>query len=200
MGAAARRVTENKDEKQGIDEQDMFHRVVFCLAALTRGLCSRVLGANDAPFGAVMGTRGDNHGGSVRLRDTEPLHQGGEEGGQEDMHPLMGVALAHAEHTPMPHLERRGFQINQNEAQPIFRCRERTGFIHGKLAGGPGLPIEAPHGPSAWNAASKGGTSVGNASRVTRVQSRHAVGRDGTAVNRTLAIRGASLRGRPSRA
>jgi hypothetical protein len=29
--------------------------VVFFLAAITRGLLSRVLGANDAPFGAVMG-------------------------------------------------------------------------------------------------------------------------------------------------
>ena len=34
MSAAAIGVTEKKDEKQGIDEQDIFHRVVFFLAAI----------------------------------------------------------------------------------------------------------------------------------------------------------------------
>jgi hypothetical protein len=34
--------------------------MVFFLAALTRGLFNRVLGADDAPFGAVMGTRGES--------------------------------------------------------------------------------------------------------------------------------------------
>ena len=42
-----------------IDQQDIFDRVVLFLAAITRRLCSRVLGADDAPFGAVMGKRGD---------------------------------------------------------------------------------------------------------------------------------------------
>ena len=55
MGAAAIRVTEKKDEEQGIDEQDIFHGVVFFLAAITRFLFSRVLGADDPPFRPVMG-------------------------------------------------------------------------------------------------------------------------------------------------
>ena len=59
MRAAAIGVTEKEDEKQGIDEQDIFD-VVFFLAALTRFLFSRVLGADDAPFGPVMGTRGES--------------------------------------------------------------------------------------------------------------------------------------------
>src|SRR6266702_2479021 len=59
MGAAAIRVTEKKDEKQGIDQKDVFYRVVFFLAAITRGLFNRVLGADDPPFRAVMGKRGD---------------------------------------------------------------------------------------------------------------------------------------------
>src|SRR5437899_8446497 len=59
MGAAARGVTEKEDEEQGMDEQDIGHCVVFVLAALTVRLCRRVLGADDAPFGAVMGTRGE---------------------------------------------------------------------------------------------------------------------------------------------
>ena len=59
MRAAAIRVTEKEDEEQGIDEQDIFDCVVFFLAAITRGLFSRVLGADDAPFRPVMGKRGE---------------------------------------------------------------------------------------------------------------------------------------------
>src|SRR5437899_12241119 len=58
MDAAARGIAEEEDEEQSIDEQDILDGVVFFLAALTRGLCSRVLGADDAPLRAVMGTRG----------------------------------------------------------------------------------------------------------------------------------------------
>jgi len=55
MGAAALGVAQEENEEEGIDEQNIFHRVVFFLAALTFGLFSRVLGADDAPLGAVMG-------------------------------------------------------------------------------------------------------------------------------------------------
>src|SRR5262249_26326009 len=60
MGAAAIGVTEKEDEEEGIDEQDIFHGVVFFLAAITCFLFHRVLGADDAPFRAVMGTRGES--------------------------------------------------------------------------------------------------------------------------------------------
>src|SRR4029453_14892232 len=59
MGAAAVGVTEKEDEEQSINEQDIFHGVVFFLAAITRFLFSRVLGADDAPFCPVMGKRGE---------------------------------------------------------------------------------------------------------------------------------------------
>src|SRR5712692_2277504 len=59
MDAAAVGVAQKEDGEEGIHEQDIFDGVVFFLAALTRGLCSRVLGADDAPFRPVMGTRGD---------------------------------------------------------------------------------------------------------------------------------------------
>src|SRR5215467_6620827 len=49
--------TQKEDDEERIDEQDIFDRVVLFLAAITRGLFSRVLGADDAPLGAVMGTR-----------------------------------------------------------------------------------------------------------------------------------------------
>src|SRR5687768_10091963 len=48
-----------QDRERGIDQQDIFHDVVFFLAAITIGLFSRVLGAHDAPLGAVMGKRGE---------------------------------------------------------------------------------------------------------------------------------------------
>jgi len=59
MGAAAIGVTEEKDEEQGMDEQDMFDRMVLVRATLTLRRFRRVLGADDAPFGPVMGQRGE---------------------------------------------------------------------------------------------------------------------------------------------
>ena len=59
MHTATVGITEKEDREESVDEQDIFHRVVFFLAAITFGLFSRVLGADDAPFGAVMGKRGD---------------------------------------------------------------------------------------------------------------------------------------------
>src|SRR5262249_49172246 len=53
--------------EQGIDQQDIFDHVVFFLAAITCDLLSRVLGADDPPFGPVMGKRGETGaaGGTV---------------------------------------------------------------------------------------------------------------------------------------
>jgi len=59
MGTAAVGVAQEEDDEQGIDEQDIFDCVVFFLAAITLFLFSRVLGANDASFGPVMGKRGE---------------------------------------------------------------------------------------------------------------------------------------------
>src|SRR5215470_9474631 len=58
MDTAAVSVAQKDDDEQGIDEQDIFDRVVLFLAAITLGLFNRVLGADDAPLGAVMGKRG----------------------------------------------------------------------------------------------------------------------------------------------
>src|SRR5262245_18960990 len=59
MATAAIGVTQKEDQEVGIDQQDIFHRVVFLLAAITLFLCNRVLGADDASFGPVMGKRGE---------------------------------------------------------------------------------------------------------------------------------------------
>src|SRR5712691_6883258 len=46
-------IAEEENRQQGVDPQDIFSRVVLLLAALTRGLFRRVLGANDTPWRAV---------------------------------------------------------------------------------------------------------------------------------------------------
>ena len=59
MGAAAVGITQKENEEQRIHEQNIFDGVVLFLPAITLGLCSRVLGADDAPFRPVMGKRGE---------------------------------------------------------------------------------------------------------------------------------------------
>ncbi len=59
MHPAARGVAQQEDREQGIDQQDIVDGVVLVLAALTRGLVRRGLGADDAPCGPVRGTRGE---------------------------------------------------------------------------------------------------------------------------------------------
>ena len=60
MGAAAVGVADKEDHEEGIDEQDIFDHVVLFLAAITLFLFSRLLGADDAPFGPVVGKRGES--------------------------------------------------------------------------------------------------------------------------------------------
>src|SRR5713101_3869044 len=57
--AAAIGFAQEEDKEKGIDQQDIFDRVVSFLAAITLLLFNRVLGADDASFRPVMGTRGD---------------------------------------------------------------------------------------------------------------------------------------------
>ena len=53
MDTATIGIAEEEDEEQGVDEEHIFYRMVFFLAAITRGLLRRVLGADDPPFRAV---------------------------------------------------------------------------------------------------------------------------------------------------
>src|SRR5215469_9786212 len=59
MHTAAIGVAQKEDREAGIDEQDVFDGVILFLPATTVRLCNRVLGADDAPFRPVMGTRGE---------------------------------------------------------------------------------------------------------------------------------------------
>jgi hypothetical protein len=58
MDPAAVSVAQKEDDEERIDEEDIFDGVVLSLAAITRGLLRRVLGADDPPLGAVVGQRG----------------------------------------------------------------------------------------------------------------------------------------------
>jgi len=62
MDATTVGVAQKEDDEQRIDEQDIFDRVVLFLPAITVGLFNRVLGADDASFRPVMGTRGASGG------------------------------------------------------------------------------------------------------------------------------------------
>jgi len=58
--------------------------------------------------------------------------------------PLIGFALDHAEQAPLDHLEGIGFEVDQDEEEPIFWCREGAVFVDGKPARGAGFPIHPP--------------------------------------------------------
>src|SRR4030095_9575850 len=64
--------------------------------------------------------------------------------GHEDVNPLVGFALAHAEQPPLDYVEGVGLHIGENKQQPVLRGRQRTILVHANLAGGAGFPIKAP--------------------------------------------------------
>jgi hypothetical protein len=70
MHTAAVGVAQKEDDEERIDEQDIFDRVILFLPAITLRLFRRILGADDAPFGPVMGKRGDA-GAAADTRPTE---------------------------------------------------------------------------------------------------------------------------------
>ena len=129
LGAALLRDTaapggpEQEDREQGLHEQDLVDGMVLWLAARTRGLCSRGLGADAAPGRPVMGTRGaaasGGTTGAASASETPqrcaraPRERGGiAEGvarcpqrGQEDVEPRIGLTLPPPEEASLPHLE-----------------------------------------------------------------------------------------------
>jgi hypothetical protein len=59
MHTAAIGIAQKEDREEGIDEQDIFDGVISFLTAITLFLFSSVLGADNPPFGPVMGKRGE---------------------------------------------------------------------------------------------------------------------------------------------
>jgi hypothetical protein len=52
-------LTEKEDRERRVDQQHILQRVTCLLAAITARLCSWILGAPDAPFGAIVPKRGE---------------------------------------------------------------------------------------------------------------------------------------------
>jgi hypothetical protein len=78
VGAAGIGVTQKEDHECGVDQQHIFDRVALFLAAITARLLSRILGALDAPFDAIMPNRGKVGAGMAppqvdRTRSAAPL-------------------------------------------------------------------------------------------------------------------------------
>jgi len=64
MDTTRRRLAQEEDAQGLIDQEKVFQHVPLVLAALTRVLFSRVVGARDGSLGAVMTTRGATGGGA----------------------------------------------------------------------------------------------------------------------------------------
>ena len=101
MGAAAIGVAQEEDEKQGVDQQDIFYRVVLFLAAITLPSVQEGLGGGRSVVPSRHGQKGGrrrngwhgadrrwllrqwrDHCGRVSLRDAEPLGEGASESGR----------------------------------------------------------------------------------------------------------------------
>jgi hypothetical protein len=62
------------------------------------------------------------------------------------MNPLMRFALAHPEQPPLPHLEARGFQLDQDKPQSRLGGRQRTVLVRCVPTSRAPLPVKAPVG------------------------------------------------------
>ena len=123
---------------------------------MRRSVPSWAKGASGLATGASRLQRADG-GGGVGLRDTEPLGQGRQgtgggiaEGrraassaGKEDVDPLIGFALAHAEQASLDHLEAVGFRVGEQEERPVFGCRQRQFWYTLNRRAVRGLPSKA---------------------------------------------------------
>ena len=117
---------------------------------------------------------------------------------RQPVNPLVGFALAHAKYASLHDLEDRGFEVDEDEEQPIFRGREGAVLVHGEPACGPRLPIEAPRGHMRLERRlQRGDQLLKHVERQAR-QIQEFCGRDCTSVHRTLVIRGASFHRRHS--
>jgi hypothetical protein len=65
VGTARIGLTQKEHREGGIDQQHVFDRVVLFLAAIIARLLSRILGARDAPFGAIVAERGAAEAGAA---------------------------------------------------------------------------------------------------------------------------------------
>ena len=93
MDTARIRVTQKEDGECRVDQQHVFDCVAFFLAAITARLLSRILGALDVPFGAILAKRGET--------GTDVGATGGEAAGVSSSSVGTTMAAASASATPM---------------------------------------------------------------------------------------------------
>jgi hypothetical protein len=222
MGAAAGGVTAAEEEEPRLHEPAMVAGVVLLLAALT---CRRGVGADEAPCGPVLGTRGATGAAAGT---------GGPGGGSAAPAALTGAAAAaetpsrgaravraragasprarsaanhagprrcrHGWAVPGPRPHQRPWPTCSAEVFPDVSINHHraAGVGRGQLLSTGnrravrGFPSSRHAARGHGHAVAQGGTSGCNASSVTRVHSRHAIGRDGRSVNRTPAMGRAS--------
>jgi hypothetical protein len=70
------RLTEEQHAQGPIDQQEVFQHVPLVLAAITRPLFSRVVGARDGSLGPVMTKRGATDGGAACTSATDEASAG----------------------------------------------------------------------------------------------------------------------------
>ena len=92
VGTACIGLTQKENRECRVDQQHVFHRVVFFLAAIIARLLSRILGALDAPFGAIVAKRGEAGTGIAAT-------VGSSDGGGD---PSVGSTMAAASASAMP--------------------------------------------------------------------------------------------------
>jgi hypothetical protein len=92
VGAAGRGLTQEEDRERRVDEPHVFHRVVSYLAEITARLLKRILGAPDAPFGAIVANRGEVAAGAGAVPGGADVVGGSSVGGT--------IATASASATP----------------------------------------------------------------------------------------------------
>ena len=88
MSAAGIGLTQEENRQHGVDQQHVFDCMAPFLAAITARLLSRILGALDAPFGAVVAERGE--------AGTDTAAVGRSDGGGPSVGSTMAAAVASA--------------------------------------------------------------------------------------------------------
>ena len=200
--AAARRLAPPEARAGGLDAPDRGHGVGLCLPPLpgrrwrragwadaaARGVPTGAAAASETPSRGARAGR-ERVGAAPRVRRA-PRRAGPRTG----LHGGAGPGpLPHTR--PWPPWRGEGWRDGRQQHRRAAGVGRGPGGSTGNRRAVRGFPSIRHAALRAWPAAAHGGTSGGNASRVTRVPSRNAIGRDGHAVNRQPALGRASCHG-----
>ena len=164
--------TQKEDGERRVDQQHIFHRVAFLLAAITARLLSRILGTFDAPFGAIVAKRGEARwltwgrrlmwsvrptpslllrplqGASPALSRTGWVHPpacaASPAGPPRGHESTDGLCSGPSRIAAPARLGEGSLQVDQDKQQPILGRGQRAVLVRRVPAGGARLSIEAP--------------------------------------------------------